>query len=249
MEVVINGVLLRYQVVNSQQKKKCLILHGWGHKSDYWLGLVNILSKDFCYIIPDLPGFGGSTTIPGNPGVSEYSQLIKNFIKILKLDNIAVIGHSFGGQITVDLAVNRFNNVCRYILVSPAVIRKRGISQKTKILLYHRFSFLKKIAPSFLIKFLLKRFSSTDYYNASETHRNILKKIIVQDYSGSLKKIDKPVDIIWGDKDREIPNEGKRLAETIKRGYLHVIYGAGHNPHLESPKDLAEVINNILKKC
>lgn len=249
MEAVIDGVLLRYQVVNPQAKKKCLILHGWGHKSDYWLELTRFLDSSFCYVIPDLPGFGGSTIISGNPGVPEYSELVRNFIRALKINKLVIIGHSFGGQIAVDLAVNRFKKASRYIFVSPAIIRKRGFSQKMKIFLYHKFSFLKRILPSPVIKFLLKKFSSTDYYRASKTHKNILNKIVVQDYSRRLKEINKPVDIIWGDRDKEIPNEGKSLAETINKGYLHVLYGIGHNPHLESPIDFAEVINNILKKC
>jgi len=74
-----------------------------------------------------------------------------------------------------------------------------------------------------------------------------LKKILRQDIGAKVNLIKVPTEIIWGSDDHVIPYMGKFLVENIPTANLHVIYPAGHLPHLTHPAKLATVLNQILE--
>ena len=246
MQKLINHTLTNYQDTNPQQKDIFLILHGWGQSSTHWNKLVSLLPNNYRYVILDLPGFGNTQHLPSNPGIKEYSDFVLSFIHKLKLKNITLLGHSFGGQIATHLVVTHPKTFKHLILLSPSTIRQKTKKLKLKVLIYHQFKFLKKIIPRFLSNPLIKQISSTDYYNSSPQHRSILKKIVNQNLAPSLKKILTPTTIIWGDQDKEIPYQGKFLAENVPQSQLIVLYGADHNPHLLKPEKLSSAIQQSL---
>ena len=82
-----------------------LILHGWGASSSSWEKVQEILSdnnyKVFC---PDLPGFGKTEAPEKAWGVSDYVDWVLEFTKTQNLDNFILIGHSFGGRVSIKFA-------------------------------------------------------------------------------------------------------------------------------------------------
>lgn len=246
MQKLINHTLTSYQDINPQRKDALLILHGWGQSSTHWIKFISLLPKNYRYLIIDLPGFGNTQHLPNNPGIKEYSNFILSFIHKLKLENVTLLGHSFGGQIATHLTATHPKNIKQLILLSPSSIRQKTKKQKIKIFIYHQFKFLKKILPHFFLNLLIKQISSTDYFNSSPQHRSILKKIVNQNLAPLLKKISTPTTIIWGDQDKEIPYQGKFLAENIPHSQLVVLYGANHNPHLLKPEKLSSAIQQSL---
>ncbi len=246
MQKLINRTLTSYQDINPQQKNTFLILHGWGQSSTHWIKFISFLPNNYRYLILDLPGFGNTQHLPNNPGLKEYSDFILSFIHKLKLKNITLLGHSFGGQIATYLTATHSKNIKHLILLSPSSIRQKTKKQKIKIFIYHQFNFLKKILPQLFLNLLIKQVSSADYSNSSPQHRSILKKIVNQDLTSLLKKISVPTTIIWGDQDKEIPYQGKFLAENIPHSQLTILYGADHNPHLLKPEKLSSAIQQSL---
>ena len=241
MQKVINGTLTQYQALNPKQKNTLLILHGWGQSGSAWQTVANLLPKTYKIILLDLPGFGGTEHLPGNPSIPEYTQFVLEFIKKLQFGTGAVIlGHSFGGQIAINLAANHPKLLSNLLLLSPAGIRNR-------VKTYNKLKGLQKLFPKTLGKFILKQISSVDYYNASQKHKNILKQIITQDLTHQLLKIKTPTTIIWGSEDKEIPYHGQTLKNTITNSNLVVLYGADHNPHLKKPQELVQTIIQNLK--
>ena len=246
MQKLINHTLTNYQDINSQQKNTFLILHGWGQSGTHWTKFVSLLPNSYRYLLLDLPGFGNTQHLPNNPGVKEYSDFILFFIHKLKLKNVTLLGHSFGGQIATHLVATRPKTFKHLILLSPSTIRQKTKKLKLKILIYHQFRFLKKIIPHLLLNLLIKQISSIDYYSSSPQHRSLLKKIVNQNLAPLLKKISTPTTIIWGDQDKEIPYQGRFLAENIPNSQLIVLYGADHNPHLLKPEKLSSAIQQSL---
>ena len=247
MQIVVDDVLLNYEVVNPGKANTVVVVHGWGHKAEVWLTTVNLMSKDWRYVLLDLPGFGQSSFIQGAANVPEYSILIKDFLSKLKIFKPVLIGHSFGGQIGLDLALHSPNLLKKLILVSPAGVRKKTSKQKIKVFIFKKFKSVKKVLPNRLVELLLEWVSSSDYYYASEEHREILKKITSYDLSEKLDKIKVPTRIVWGDKDEIIPFMGKRMVDQMKDAELYVMYGLGHSPHIRSPKELARMLTDRLE--
>lgn len=247
MQKIIQGTLTHYQVINPKQTKTLLILHGWGQSGSAWKVIADLLPQTHQVILLDLPGFSGTEHLPNNPSVPEYTQFILEFINKLNLKKPAILGHSFGGQIAINLAASQPNLLSHLILLSPAGIRNKSKKQKIKTYIYKRFKILKKLLPKSITKLILKQITSTDYYNASQKHKEILKQIVVQDLTDKLSHTITPTTIIWGSEDKEIPYQGKFIANLIPNSNLVILYGADHNPHLNNPQDLVQAINQSLK--
>jgi pimeloyl-ACP methyl ester carboxylesterase len=245
MQTVIDGILTEYQILNPKAKNTILVLHGWGQNASLWAPVCSRFNPNFRYIILSLPGFGQTQLLTPRGGVKEYSRFVRSFISKLKLHRPIIFGHSFGGQISAYLAIHHPQSLSAQILLSPAINRRKSFKQKVKILLYSQFGFLKSILPASIVKLLLSQITSTDYYNSSPLHQQVLKSIVNQDLTSSLPKISLPTYLIWGENDTEIPYSGTTIANLIPNCRLYLLHHADHNPHLLAPNTFVPVFNHI----
>lgn len=246
MQTVVNGVLTNYEVVNPQGKSTLVILHGWGSALSYWLPLTKLLSPRTKIILVDLPGFGGTSPLPGKPDVPEYTQFTKSLIQKLGLKKIILAGHSFGGQIALDFALKYPSDLRSIILIAPAAIRERSKSAKIKIRIAKIIKPLFSLLPGGSFEKFLGWYTPKDYANSNEYQRQVLNNIVVYNLKPFLNQVKVITDIIWGSEDFVIPYMGKYLAENIRNSKLHVIYGANHLIHHTHPQKLADTINQII---
>ena len=101
--ISIDGLNIYYRIAG--QGNPFLILHGWGASSDSWKGVQEFLSKQgFKTIALDLPGFGKSADPHEAWSVNDYSLFVLKFADKLSLSNFELLGHSFGGRISIKLA-------------------------------------------------------------------------------------------------------------------------------------------------
>lgn len=246
MQIIINGRLLNYLEVNPKSERPFIILHGWGHSAAMWLEFVKLLDPRFHFYLIDIPAFGGSTFLLGNPNVPDYSETILSFIKKLNIKNPLILGHSFGGQIVLDLAISHPRLFSGIFLLSPAGVRKRNLRVSTKVFLARNLSRFLFILPSTLRYQIAKLFGSSDYANSNKNQRLVLKNIVNYDLSDKLATINDSVHLLWGSDDQAIPYTGKMMADLIPDSTLDIIYGQGHNPYLTKPEALAKIINRYL---
>lgn len=247
MQTVINGVLTHYELINPKAAKTVLILHGWGSNASYWLPLVKLLTNSCRYICLDLPGFGGTREINPNSDVPEYRQFVKDFADKQRLKKYILVGHSFGGQITGDFAIKHPKELTKIILISPALIRVRGPKTLLKIGITKVIKPIVKLFPVSVANSILALYAPPEYVTANHYLKSILHKILKYNLGPKLHLIKIPTEIIWGSDDHVIPYMGKFLVENIPTANLHVIYPAGHLPHLTHTAKLATVLNQILE--
>jgi len=245
VQTVANGVLTNYEVVNPKAKKTALLLHGWAHNASLWLPLAKLLSKEYCYYLLDLPGFGGTKNLSLNSDVPEYTLFVKSFVDKLKLKNFILIGHSFGGQIAGDFVLNFPKLIDRLFLIGAAVIRVRGPVALSKIFIAKIFRPLIKFFPLDLANQILKRYAP-DSSLANEYQKSVLNRTLKYNLKMKLHLIKVPTEIVWGSEDRVIPYVGTYLVENIHAARLHIVYEAGHNIHLTHTAELAAILNQIL---
>ncbi|OGD71889.1 hypothetical protein A3A84_00655 [Candidatus Collierbacteria bacterium RIFCSPLOWO2_01_FULL_50_23] len=248
MQTVINGVLTNYEVVNPKAEKDILLLHGWASNAAYWLPEMKLLDSSFCYYLLDLPGFGGTQNMGAHSGVPEYREFVKNFIDKLKLKEVIIIGHSFGGQIAADLAIKYPHLPRLLIFISPAIVRVRGPKIWLKIGVTKVVKPIIRFFPTHVMNFILGLYAPKDYIKANDYQKTVLHQILKYNLGVNLHSIKVPTEIVWGSEDKVIPYVGKYLIESIPQARLHVVYGTGHLPHLTHPAKLAAVLNQILLK-
>src|SRR5690554_1909624 len=101
MIMEINGLKINYIVEG--QGKDVIVLHGWGANINTVLPIVNILKEKFKVHALDLPGFGESQEPERPIGSFEYAEIVKGYIDKVKIIKPTLIGHSFGGKISIIL--------------------------------------------------------------------------------------------------------------------------------------------------
>ncbi|HMO02252.1 MAG TPA: alpha/beta hydrolase [Oligoflexia bacterium] len=231
-----NDALLPYAEVIGEADRTIIFLHGWQRSGDYFRDLAMALQPDFSAHLLDLPGFGRSPKPAKAWGSVEFAECVENYICKLAKEQIILIGHSFGGRVSLRLAVKRPDLVSHMILIGSHGLRaKRGFFKEIKfIALTVSGKILKKIDQiigfDFFKDLLAHRFGSRDYKQAGAL-KDILVKLVAEDQTESAKNISCQTLLIWGANDQETPPEmGKRLNKLIKNSHYIELEDLGHEP-------------------
>lgn len=254
MDIEINNIKINY-VVKGNSDKKILLLHGWGSNIKLFNNMIEHLSHDNTVYALDMPGFGDSQLIDTAWNVDNYVDFIIDFIKVMKIDKLSILGHSFGGRVIIKLS-NRENlpfELSKLILVDSAgILPKKSdkLSFKTRIYKSCKVLLSNKIISSMFpnaLENLKKKFGSEDYKNAVPVMRDTLVKVVNEDLQPLLKNIKQPTLLIWGDKDEQTPFEdAKIMEELIPNSGIVKVEGAGHYSFLEQPILINKVLDSFL---
>lgn len=92
---------------------------------------------------------------------------------------------------------------------------------------------------------------SPDYRAASGVMRDILVKVVNEEYPDQLRQLTQPVTMVWGAGDTEVPVETAERARTMINdaggaAELETVDGVGHMLPLEAPEVLRRVIDSVL---
>lgn len=241
MQIVVDGILTNYKVTG-KGSKKILILHGWKQSSQEWNTIAKSLSINATVITLDLPGFGLTPRPLSTFSIYDYARYIEHFLEKLEYKKVVLIGHSFGGRIGVILGA-KTTLLSTLVLVDSAVVESKSVLTRTKIALNKiAIAPIKLIFPKFA-ESIKSRFGSDDYQQA-DTMRDIFIKTVNEDLSPFLNKITVPTLIIWGEKDEVRPlSEAKYIERCTANSRLRIVWGAGHSPFLDKPKEFLDIIN------
>ena len=110
--------------------------------------LIDVLKDKYTIYILDYPGFGNSPFPNRDLNISDYSDLIYNFINSNNIKNPTILAHSFGGRIVIDL-FTRFNlDIKNLILIDIAGIKpKKSILKKIKEKSYKLLKKIGRVLP------------------------------------------------------------------------------------------------------
>lgn len=252
MNFIVNDFNIYFEKYG-QGKSNIIILPGWGETRSTFNNLISILKEFYTVYIIDYPGFGNSNFPNRDLDIYDYANLIKDFIKINGIDNPILIGHSFGGRISIILTGLYNIPIKKMILMDAAGIkRKKKLNLRIKQLIYKCLKKLGTIFPKKMKHIYLNRlisiFGSTDFKNLDPNIRKTFIKVINEDLTKYLKGINTSTLLIWGELDKDTPVEdGKIMNTKIEDSGLIIIPNAGHFPYLEYPYYINKIILEFLK--
>jgi len=247
-KVEILGLNVHYKTLG--EGSDVLLLHGWGCNTETFLGVQTQLAKKYRVTSIDFPGFGQSDEPKEVWGVEQYTQLTEQLIQKLNLIDPVLIGHSFGGRVSILLS-SRNNNIKKVILTDAAGVKPNS----TKISMGKIFGKVKSLTSKVLgekltnklVSPIAKKMGSADYNAASPMMKEIIKKVVDQDLQEFMPKISASTLLIWGSNDTATPLEDAKIMESlIPDAGLVVINGAGHFSFLEQPAFYLSVVENFL---
>ncbi|OQX99877.1 MAG: alpha/beta hydrolase [Bacteroidetes bacterium 4572_128] len=248
--IKIDGLNFHYKV--SGKGKNIILLHGWACDLHIFDNLHAFLEKNFKTYSIDFPAFGKSQTPNSVWSIENYTTFLEKFVKLNKIKNPILFGHSFGGRVSI-LFSSR-NYVEKLILIDSAGIKpKRKLNYYFKIYTYKllkkliRIKILKNYSKNLMKKYVKKN-SSSDYQNANEMQKKILIKIVNEDLKNVMPKIQSSTLLIWGENDNATPVEdAKIMNKLIKNSGLVVLKNSGHYSFLEKQNEFFIIVNNFLQ--
>jgi pimeloyl-ACP methyl ester carboxylesterase len=118
------------QGTSSSQKIGVLLVHGLGASTFSWRNIAPVLAQEGYLIVSvDLPGFGFSQRFPG--AEKDDGQRAQDLWTLLEegfrgIDSWLLVGHSYGGRITLRMAWEEPEKTWAWAGISPAVLGTNG---------------------------------------------------------------------------------------------------------------------------
>lgn len=243
MTIKINDIDLNY-IEYGEGEKNLIFLHGWGQNIQMMKPLADYYHKEYKIYILDLPGHGSSSEPTFAYTVDDFVDVLRKFITNKKIKNPTLIGHSFGGKVSL-LYASKYNDVDKLIMLACSFKKEiEKLSFKTKML-----KFAKKIPGlNKFENFAKKHIGSADYKNASGVMRDVLVNAVNQDIREDIKKIDADTLLIWGDNDQAVSIESAHeLDGLLKNSGLVVFPNCTHYAYLENLGQTVSVIRVFLE--
>ncbi len=98
----INGIRLAYD--RRGKGTPLVLLHGYPLDHRLWDDVVPLLEDQFDLILPDLRGFGGSSTVDAFYTMEDIASDIAGLLDFLGIQKTAIAGHSMGGYVALAFA-------------------------------------------------------------------------------------------------------------------------------------------------
>jgi pimeloyl-[acyl-carrier protein] methyl ester esterase len=238
-----------------------VMIHGWGMHGGVWGPVLDELSARFKLHIVDLPGLGYS------PSISPYTlDTLSDAVAQIAPDQVAVCGWSLGGQVALNWALRRPEQVNKLLLVgaTPKFVNADDWTFGVQATVFREFA--AQVQQDYrvtLSKFLALQAHGGDA--AKETIRRLrehffecgepamqdlqagLDILLNTDLREELAPLQMPTLILHGDYDKLAPvKAGYWLAEHLPMARLQVCKGASHAPFLSHPTWFVEQSKEFL---
>ncbi|HIZ16929.1 MAG TPA: alpha/beta hydrolase [Firmicutes bacterium] len=253
LQINIDGLDIRYEMLGQSNERDILVLPGWGATLNLYEHIMKHLSSRFRVTAIDFPGVGGSQIMAEPWDVQDYADFVIKFIKKAGLKNPIFIGHSNGGRVIMQICGTGMLSPDKVILLGAAGIKhKKTFKQKIR---QSVFKFIKRVlllpgvrkySQNMLDK-ARSHFGSADYKSAPEVLRQTMVRLINRDMRDVLSNIKASTLLIYGENDEETTVEDANIiASYIDDAGVCVIKGAGHFAFLDSPFEVEKIIDSFL---
>ena len=249
-----------------------LLLHGLAASSYSWRKIIPKLARHHRVIALDLKGFGHSQKpfdLRYAPG--DHARLVEAFIKKRGLNDVTIVGHSFGGAVALitTLRLNRKEKgrIRDLVLIAAPAYRQ----PKTEFVEFLHAPLLPYLALAIVPPELATWLSLTQaernisthadvrayarpYYDPAARHALITttRQIMPHDIdtlTSLYPTIRQRALVVWCDNDKTVPlTKGQRLVQTLPRARLKVLQGCGHAVPDERPRELSRILNRFIHR-
>ncbi|MFP3921909.1 MAG: alpha/beta fold hydrolase [Dichotomicrobium sp.] len=266
--VTVGDPPVRLAVNDVGEGRPVVFLHGLGTNSYTWHRILPALAERYRVITIDLKGFGASEKpLEGDYTVRAQADLVKEVIARKQLRDVTLVGHSYGGGISLLLALDdkkaQRKRISRLVLLDSIaypqttplffdliqlpVIGDLSVSmippevqiEQALRLAYEQESAVTKEA---IAQYSAPLHTAGGKHAIIETVRHIVPDNI-ETIARQYPEITVPTLVVWCDQDRVVPVAlGRQLAENMPHAGLQIVRGCGHAPQEEKPETTLEII-------
>lgn len=248
----VNGIHLAYE--RRGRGTPMVLLHGFPLDHHLWDDIAPLLEDNFDLILPDLRGFGESTTVDLFYAMEDFASDVAGLLDYLGIPKATIVGHSMGGYIALAFARLYPERVSGLGLVASqaaadAPERREG-----------RYKSAAEVADkgiASVVELMTTKFTSDP--RLQEAARQSMERQPPAAYIGALKamaervdstpllsSIQYPVVIVHGDADALVPiDRAREVKAAVPHAHLVEISGAGHMPMMEAKEETAQALRQL----
>jgi len=243
---------------NTGQQPVLVFLHYFGGSARSWQFVISELESYYSCIAIDLPGFG-NTAMLAKSSLSSYAEFVRQELMAKGVTYYFLIGHSMGGKIALQCAVNDHENeqVQGLILIAPSPPSFEDIpeSEQAKMREIPNIEQSKsKVEADTIIRLTDERFDvaiQTPLQVALDARKWWIDEGTRESIADETRQLNVPVSLIVSKDDPAIDWAMTR-EQTIPNLPLEVeiltIDSIGHLMPLENPALIASMILDTLNK-
>jgi pimeloyl-ACP methyl ester carboxylesterase len=249
-----------------------ILVHGLAGAWQNWLETIPYFTRSRRVVAIDLPGFGRSPKPTRPISIPGYAACVVEVMRALEIDAAALVGHSLGGLVTLEVTVREPTRVDRLVLVSAAGLTVASIRAQRRLAALRRAEQLVSAWGGWLATrsdILARRRRMRRLLMALAVHRADLlpAPLLAEQLRGSgtpgyvdavhalvespirdrLDAIACPTLIVWGEEDRLVPvDDAYEFARLIPGAHTAIFERTGHMPMLERPQRFNEAVEEFL---
>lgn len=248
----VNGIRLAYEHIGTGTP--LVLLHGFPLDHHLWDEVTPLLVDTFELIIPDLRGFGKSSTVDSFYTMEDYASDIAALLDHLGIQKAAIAGHSMGGYVALAFArlyperVSGLGLISSQVLADPPERKEGRYKSAAEVADKGIASVVETMTPKFTSDTRLQKFArQTMERQQPAAYIGALKAMAERvDSSPILSSIKYPVVLVHGDADALIPiDRAREVKAVIPNSHLIEISGAGHMPMMEDREKTAEALKYL----
>jgi pimeloyl-ACP methyl ester carboxylesterase len=251
-EVFLDVQGTRVRVQRKGSGSPVLVLHG-EEGVGQWHPLYEQLSRRHQVLVPEHPGMGQSDQPAWLESIQDVVYHELDLLDAMGLEQVNVVGESFGGWLAAELAVGHTPRIRKLVLIGPYGVRPAGTSMPDIFAMsgeqlaqatYHDQALAARVAEHRPSREELER-QLRDKATLSRVGWNpYLEDPQLQVW---LRRVTCPTLLIWGAQDRIVPvNVAQAWLARLPDATLHVVENAGHLPQVERADEVARAVSAFL---
>jgi pimeloyl-ACP methyl ester carboxylesterase len=229
------------------------LLHGAALTHSIWKPQLEALGGRYSAIAPDLPGHGGSDPLPSpSPSIRDYSEAVAGLMEALGPGEAAVVGHSMGGAVSLQLTLDHPEKVRALVLANTGA--KLGVSPLLLQVLRENFRGALEVGWKSMLGGKGRR-KEEELRELEEEMKGTRPEVGLADFEACntfdcrerLSEIKKPVLIVGGRDDTLTPPWYQEyLHEKLEGSSLVMLREVGHLSMVEDPPSFNSALLDFL---
>ncbi len=261
--VDVDGLRLHYTTAG--EGEPVLLLHGWPTSSFLWRGVMGPIAKGNRVIALDLPGFGQSDKpLDASYSFRYFDRVLEGFLDALEIPETSLAVHDLGGPVGLFWACQHPERLKRLALLNTLVYPNPSLAVILFVLSV-KLPLIRSLMASQRGLAFAMRFGVADTrrinaetlagvqapFTTRDAKRALLKAGCALSPKGfveiakKLPTLDVPVRIVYGKRDRILPDVAKTMARVkrdMPQAEITVLEDCGHFLQEEKPREIGELL-------